>query len=66
MSEVNFIAKIGLHKSFVYLFRPEVELQSKRTITLQPKVWSLELYGLLHAALYASSIFPFLSIYPVK
>ena len=50
MSEVNFSAKLGLHKSFVYLFRSEVELQSKRTITLQPKVWSLELYGLLHAA----------------
>ena len=50
MSEVNFSAKLGLYKSFVYLFRSEVELQSKRTITLQPKVWSLELYGLLHAA----------------
>ena len=50
MSEVNFSSKLGLYKSFVYLFRSEVELQSKRTITLQPKVWSLELYGLLHAA----------------
>ena len=40
MSEVNFSAKLGLHKSFVYLFRSEVELQSTTKSLITRALWS--------------------------